>query len=140
MMSMGKDAQKIHTEAAASGAFDDDALVRGLITDICKRSPKSRAQIAEEMEELLQRPVTLRTFNAFTADSQEKHRFPLAFARAFCQVTGDWSLLAVLAERSGLRLITQDEVHLLELGRQFFIRQSAEKKVAELTQKLGGAL
>lgn len=139
-MSMEKDGLKIHTEAAASGAYDDDGLVRGLISDICKRSAKSRAQIAEEMELLLQRPVTLRTFNAFTADSQEKHRFPLAFARAFCQAAGDWSLLAALAERSGLRLITAEEVHLLELGRQFLIRESAEKKVAELTQKLGGSL
>ena len=30
--------------------------------------------------------------NSFTAESKEKHRWPFAWTRAFCQSTGDWRM------------------------------------------------
>lgn len=118
------------------GNFDDDALVCGLVTDAIKASGLSRIQIAERISDLVGQRVTASMLYDYSAESKSKHRFPLSFARAFCQVTGDARLLGFLVERSGLQLITADEQQLLELGRQYLIEKRAAEKRSAIEQQL----
>jgi hypothetical protein len=130
--------EKIHTDPQMllPGSFDDESLVRGIITDAIKNSPKSRELVAEEMSALLGRTVTLRMLNAFTAEANEKHRWPFAWSRAFCQAIGDWRLITALVERSGFKIVKDEELHLLELGKQYLTRKLADEKISELERTL----
>jgi hypothetical protein len=112
-------------------------LVREIITSSIKKSPKSRQLVAEEMSSLLGRKVTLPMLNAFTSDANEKHRWPLAWTRAFCHVTSDWTLLRAVVERAGFYVADQRDIQLLELGRQYLAKKTADKAMADLEQRLG---
>lgn len=118
------------------GSCDDDALVRGLITDGIKKSQKSREQIAEDMSALTGQRVTLRILNAFTAEAAERHRFPIAWARAFCVAVNDWLLLKFIAERAGCELIDSKESQVLEIGRAYLARRKADSRIGDLERQL----
>lgn len=116
----------------------DAALVRGVVADTIRRSNKSRGQIAEEMTYLVGREITERMLNGFTADSRDDYRWPGELDRAFCFVTGDNRLLRCRAELAGYKVISQDEAALLELGRQYLIRQRATTQIDLLEKSLAG--
>jgi hypothetical protein len=120
------------------GSMSDATLVRSLIAEVIRKSSKSRAQIAEEMSYLVGREITERMLNGFTADSRDDYRWPGELDRAFCFVTGDDRLLRCRVELSGYVVITNDEFELLELGRQYLIRQRAANKVELLERRLQG--
>ncbi len=113
-------------------------MIRGVLIQAIKRSGKSRAAIAEEMEFLLARPVTEKMLNAFTAESRDDRRWPAEFDRAFCRATGDDTLLACRARLAGLHVITEEERLLMELGRQYLMRNQAEEQIAILQRRLHG--
>lgn len=122
--------------AGETGSCDDDASVRALVTEVIRRSPKSREQLAEEMTVLLARPVTARMLYAWTAYSSEVHRFPLAYARAFCQASGDYRLIALLVERLGLAVIDGDQARLLELAERLLAKEISERDFTTLKDSL----
>ena len=74
--------------------------------------------------------------NSFTAESKENHRWPLAWTRAFCQVTGDWRLLRALTERAGYQLITTKQVRLLRLAEQLVARESSDRGLRLLLEQM----
>jgi hypothetical protein len=121
------------------GGINDDLLVRDVITDAIKRSGKSRQQVADEMSALLGTEVTDRMLNSFTASSREQHRWPGAWDRAFCMAAGDDRLLTCRVELAGYKVIRGDEVHLLELGRQYLLRKRSEAELADLERRLEGS-
>lgn len=122
-----------------TGSMNDGALVRGVLVEAIRNSGKSRAQIADEMSRLVGRAITQRMLDAYTAESREDHRWPGELTRAFCSATGDDRLLRVLAESAGLRVITDAESHLLELGRNYLQRSRAERAITALEQRLEGS-
>jgi hypothetical protein len=123
-------------ESASPGSMNDSSEVRAALVDAIRKSGKSRAQLADEMTRLTGTEVTVRRINAFTAESREDYRFPSELTRAFCMATGDFSLLYILAELAGLHVVTAEEMELLELGRQFLKRKSAEERINLLEAKL----
>lgn len=66
-----------------------DAVIRSLLADIIRRSPKKRQQIAEEMGLLLGVRITSFMLDCFTSVGKASHRFPAAWIEAFCLVTND---------------------------------------------------
>lgn len=120
------------------GSLNDDSLVRGLISDAIKRSGKSREQIADEMQDALAVAVTARMIASFTAESKELHRWPGAWDRAFCAVTGDFRLLRCRVELAGYIVITQTESELLNLGREYLRQKRASENVALIERRLAG--
>lgn len=118
--------QKLVTVA---GATDLDQVLRAAVTAAIKKSAKSRLQIADEMSLSLGAPITERMLNSFTAESKEKHRFPLAWAVAFCQSAGDWSPLRLVVERAGFRLIDESQVEVLELGQQLLDMRASQLEI-----------
>lgn len=120
------------------GSFNDEAVVRGLVTEVIRGSQKSREQIAEEMSVLLGERVTARMLNSYTSEAAEKHRWPAHFTRAFCFTTSDWRLLRCIAERAGFHLIDDNDAELLELGRQYLVRKNADEQIATFERRLLG--
>jgi hypothetical protein len=118
--------------------MNDAALIRSIVADAIRKSSKSRAQIAEEMTYLVGREITERMLNGFTADSRDDYRWPAELDRAFCEATGDDRLLRCRVELAGYRVISQQEAEILELGRQYLMRQRAADNLAALEKRLGG--
>jgi len=101
---------------ALPGSCNDDAVIRGILTQAIKQADLSRERVAEQMSHLLAREITAQMLNDFTADSKKQHRFPLAWLRAFCTVTGDWRLLQHIADQAGLAVIAAEDRDVLALG------------------------
>jgi hypothetical protein len=128
-------------ESARSEVIDpssDTTFVRQALVAAIRQCGKSRAQIADEMSQLTATEVTVRRLNAFTAESREDYRFPIELARAFCMATGNYELLFGLVVRSGLHVISDTELELLELGREYLRQKRANDRVQMLEKKLGG--
>ena len=120
------------------GSFNDEFVIRGLVTRAIKQCGKSRQQIAEEMTTLLGTVVTKRSLDSYTSEAADQNRWPAQYTRAFCYVTGDWSLIRCVSERCGLHVITKAERKLLELGRQTLIQERAAAAILQLKNELAG--
>ena len=121
------------------GSFDDASVIRGILVQSIRRSGRSRAAIADDMTYLLARTVTEKMLNAFTGDRDDR-RWPGEFDRAFCKATGDNALLACRAQMAGLYVITEEEKLLLDLGRQYLLRNQAEEQISLLQRRLHGRI
>jgi hypothetical protein len=126
------------THVDLSDTTSDSSFVRESLVSAIRQCGKSRAQIAEEMSELTGTEVTVRRLNAFTAESREDYRFPMDLARAFCAATNNYELLFGIVGRSGLHVITETEMELLRLGREYLRQKRASESVQMLERKLGG--
>ena len=120
------------------GSMNDAGIVRAALVEAIRTCGKSREQLADEMSTLTGTEVTARRINAFTAESREDYRFPSELARAFCEATGDFSLLKRLAELAGFHLVTQTEYELLRLGREYLKQKRANENVALIERSLVG--
>jgi hypothetical protein len=120
------------------GSLNDDLLVREAITVSIKRSGKSREQIADEMSRTLAIAVTARMISSFTAESKELHRWPGAWDRAFCAAVNDDTVLKCRAEAAGYQLIKDEEIHLLELGREYLQQKHAAERIHHIEKLLAG--
>jgi hypothetical protein len=118
------------------GSLNDESIVRGIVTDAIRKSAKSREIIAEEMSQLVGARVTVRMLNSYTSGAAEQHRWPAQYTRAFCHVVQDWTLLRCITDLSGFHLISVEELDLLELGRQYLKRKSADEQITLLEAKL----
>ncbi len=96
----------------------------------------SRTVIAENMSYLLGKTVTEGMLNAFAAESRDDRRWPAEYNRAFCGATGDDTLLRVQPEMSGLHVIDDAQMELVELGRAHLQREEAEDRIDQLKKSL----
>lgn len=117
---------------ALPGSMECDLSLRLITSQAIKNGSKSRAQIADEMTNLLGVRVTEQMLNCFTAESKDKHRFPAAFVPALCHITGDVRLLQALAQKLGLMIVGSEEMRLLELGRAVEVERSAALRREQL--------
>jgi hypothetical protein len=116
--------------------LNDGFVIRAVVTQSIKNCGKSRDAIAEEMTVLLGTQVTKRALDSYTSESADQNRFPSQYTRAFCHVTGDWSLLHCVSERAGLHVISKAELKLTELGRQYVIQKRAAEMIQHLEEDL----
>lgn len=120
------------------GSLNDGQLVRGVLIEAIRKCGKSRAQIADEISRSTGRDLTEISLNKFTAESRTDYRWPAELDRAFCAATGDDTLLRCRVEMAGYKVIGSEEMQLLELGRQYLMRQRASAQVSALEQSLAG--
>jgi hypothetical protein len=125
-------------EPPAPGSLNDESVIRIILTEVIRKSAKSREQIAEEMTVMVGERVSLRMLNSYTSEAAEQHRWPSQYTRAFCYVVQDWGLLRCIVERAGFRLITQEEALLLELGTELLRQKRSSEKAAILEKRLLG--
>src|ERR1039457_2167259 len=125
-------------ENALPGSMDDSALVRGVLIQSIRKCGKSRAQLVENISFLSGRELTEISLNKSTAESRTDYRWPAELDRAFCQATGDDTLLRCRAELAGFFVIDATEAELLALGREYPRQKRASEKVALLEKRLQG--
>src|SRR4051794_12962971 len=96
-----------------SGA-ERDRILRKLIADGIRRSPKKRPQIAEELSAMLGIRITENMLNDFTSGNKKGVRFPLLFSAALCEVLDDDSI-GLFGVRTNIRRLVEfaeRELHL----------------------------
>ena len=139
-MSLSDSLSPLHTDsnrAALPGSFNDEDAIREAITASIRNCQKSREVIAEQMTYLLGSAVTKRSLDSFTSESAEKHRWPAQYTRAFCHITGDWTLLRCVTEHSQFTLIGPEERKLLELGKRYLLQKRTAAAMRQLESDLG---
>jgi hypothetical protein len=102
-------------QLATDGVRLQDAIARAVA-----QSGQTREQIAAKMSELTRDQIPPTHLRAY----EDCGRMPMAYARAFCAATGDYTLLLMLAEGAGIRMVRDDEWKLLQWAkRQLEIRR-----------------
>jgi len=67
---------------ATPGALSVAPALRGLLSDLLKRCPMSRFEVAARMSELTGEHISKHQLDAWTAESREGWRFPLEYLPA----------------------------------------------------------
>jgi len=93
---LGNQSEGAQGHDAAGTLNGHDSMIRKIVSEVMHHSTKSRAQIADEMSQLVHVEVTANMLNGYAAPSKTGVRFPAAFIHAFCQVTGDDRLQRLL--------------------------------------------
>ena len=115
-----------------------DYLLRMLLSEVMSRCTKDlkkdRRQIAIELSAKVGRTITVSTLNCYTCATKNTARFPAAYVRGFCEVTGDDSLQRFLL---GDRLRDLVEIGELEIAARKN-RSTKETLVGRHAVKEGG--
>lgn len=126
--------------APTPGSFDFDRQLRNLLNRAIKECPKSRAEIAAGMSDLVfgdagDGEITKAQLDSWTAPSRGEWRFPLCYLPAFIQATGAVWLLDKIAEPVGCKVLAGAEIVDAQIGmldgqiEELKKRQAALKKV-----------
>jgi hypothetical protein len=106
-----------------------------------KKRGWSRERIVERMNMCLpdmERPITLRQLNAWTAASKEFHEFPARYLPALCWATGSIVPLLVLAQAIGHELVDSRDLRAMELGDRLIKHAQLGREIKHLKQTLEG--
>lgn len=99
------------------GKASIDAAIRAIISSSLKSSPLSRFEAAAHMSDNLNVEITKARLDSWSAESKDGHRFPLVYTAAFCEATGDYTLVRYIAELCGGYFIEGGDAIDFTLGR-----------------------
>ncbi len=123
--------------APVEGALYVEPELRGLIARILKNSKLSRDLVADKMAELLGHPLSIHQINAWTAESREAWRFPVAYLPAFEAACETHALTEWIAAKRGCALLVGEDSLLAELGRLEKLEQDLKARKAALKKRMG---
>ncbi len=106
-----------------------------------KRRGLSRERVVERMNLALpelEKPITLRQLNAWTAASKEYHEFPMRYLPAFCQALESHLPLLALVQALGFELVDARDGVALELGQKLVAQGRLGRDINALRRKLEG--
>ncbi len=135
------------------GSLDVDIRIRSAVSEAIRISAIDRCQIVAEMSRLTGIDLTKSTLDNWSSESRAKasegvdHNgnkrwgIPAEMIPAFCEVTGDFKLIEILATTTNHRLLKSREVVQLELERikRSMDRLAKKEKELEATLQEGGA-
>jgi hypothetical protein len=105
-----------------------DLAIRRLLSEVMSACAKDRQQVAEELSRNTGRSISVSILNDYTATTKTAARFPAAYVRGFCEITGDDSLQRFLL---GPRLLA-----LIEIGEREIEAQQNKSAKDSLMQRL----
>lgn len=137
-------AEKDALEAATAVDLDIGPELQGALNACIREAKKrglSRERIVERMNLCLpdiEKPITLRQLNAWTAQSKEFSEFPARWLPAFCWACGGVATVQVLAQTIGFDLVDRREKIALELGQTLVESAQLTRKANSLKKQLTG--
>lgn len=138
-------AEQTALEAATAVDLDIGPELQGAINFGIREAKKrglSRERIVERMNLCLpdlDKPITLRQLNAWTAQSKEFSEFPARYLPAFSWACGCTVSIQVLAQAVNHDLVDRREKIALELGQTLVESAQLTRKAKSLKQQLTGA-
>lgn len=118
------------------GRLNIDATLRGMVSEALKHTRLSRYEVAAKMSSLMGREITKSMIDSWSAESKENHRFPIVYLPAFCEATGDKSIIRLIAEKTGGYFIEGEDALYTELGKLERMKKELNEKEKLLKQML----
>ncbi|MDX8389182.1 MAG: hypothetical protein R8M38_01695 [Mariprofundaceae bacterium] len=118
------------------GAMNMDVQIRHLLSDAIKAAPINRHQVAAKMSEYLGLDISKVQLDAWTAESKEAWRFPIAYLPAFETACDTYLITTYLAEFRGCGLAIGDEVLEARLGKLEKEQAEKQRQIKALKKKL----
>lgn len=136
--------QRLTTDALEVNAQDLDIHLEllGAINEAIREGKKrglSRERIVERMNLCLpdlEKPITVRQFYAWTAQSKEYSEFPARYLPAFCWATGSILPLVALAKAINYELVDRRDRAALELGTKAVQHAQLAREISHLKKQL----
>lgn len=119
------------------GALAVGPALRGLLSDLLKRGPGSRHDVAARMSELTGDHISKHQLDSWTAESREGWRFPLEYLPAFEEAVHTHDVTAWVADLRGARLSVGREALEAQLGRVAQQRDELARQERVLKKLLG---
>lgn len=122
-----------HKVSGEYNVEDFDRALRKCLTKAMKRSGKSRAEIADQMQARLgaaisgARRLTEERLYDLTSESKRDARFPALWVPLFCEVTGDDSLQRLLMGPRLAGLVEASERDLMSILKQHISRLAVQR-------------
>lgn len=123
--------------APTPGALAVGVALRGLLSDLLKRSPMSRHDVAARMGELTGEHISKHQLDSWTAESREGWRFPLEYLPALEEALHTHELTAWIADLRGARLSVGREALEAQLGKVAQMRDELARQERALKKLLG---
>lgn len=120
-------------EAKPAGCMDIDRQFRELISDMLRRCPRSRYQVAARMSELVGQEITKSMLDSYTAESKVQNRFPAVFVPAFCEAVGGNDPVKLLGKPIGSFVLPGPDALRAEIQR---IDEEITKKQADRRRRM----
>lgn len=122
---------------ATPGALSVGPALRGLLSDLLKRCPMSRFEVAARMSELTGEHISKHQLDAWTAESREGWRFPLEYLPALEEAIHTHEVTAWVANLRGARLSVGREALETQLGKVAQMRDELARQERALKKLLG---
>lgn len=119
------------------GALAVGPALRGLLSDLLKRSLLSRHDVAARMSELTGDTITKHQLDSWTAESREGWRFPLEYLPALEEAVQTHDVTAWVADLRGARLSVGREALEAQLGKVSQMRDELARQERALKKLLG---
>ncbi len=119
------------------GALAVGPALRGLLSDLLKRAPMSRHEVAARMSELTGDHISKHQLDSWTAESREGWRFPLEYLPAFEEAIHTHDVTAWVADLRGARLSVGREALEAQLGKVAQMRDELARQERALKKLLG---
>lgn len=124
-------------ESERAGSFRLKDAVREALSVALKHCPLSREEVADEISRLTGDSISVHHINNWVAECKKSEwKFPLEYAAAFSVVTGDYGVFEAAAAGTGLRVIGEEDVKLLEFGRIMIEEKRNRKKKQAIMAEL----
>lgn len=121
-----------------AGSLRRHEAVREALVDALSH-PKSppRGVVAEELSRLTGEAVGENQVNNWCAPGKTDRKIPLEYLAALVIITKDLSLAEAALEGTGMRIISEDELAFLELGRMTAEDKARAKQRRALMERIG---
>ena len=119
------------------GALSLGTPLRGLLSDVLKRAPMSRFDVAARMSELTGDHISKHQLDSWTAESRNAWRFPLEYLPAFEAAVQTHEITAWIADLRGARLSIGREALEAQLGKVSQMRDELAKQERAIKKLLG---
>lgn len=113
-------------------SFQIDEKIREVLGAVLKQSKFSRAYLAGHIQELSNQICTEEILHNWTGPSRSSYRIPACIVPAFCEVTGDLSLLDTILNPIDRRLVTEEDVYLAKVGQLYKRKFEIESEISKL--------
>lgn len=127
------------TTPNVEGSRDISGRIREALGEVlsdANRAGKDRWDVATEISRLCGRDVSKNMLDRYTAQSGVDYRFPAEILPALCQATGDISVLDILAEACGCKVLRGEEAALAELGALMLQDQNTKARMKACKQRI----
>ena len=119
------------------GALSLGTTLRCLLSDVLKRAPMSRFDVAARMSELTGEAISKHQLDRWTAESRNAWRFPLEYLPAFETAVQTHEITAWIADLRGARLSIGREALEAQLGKVSQMRDELAKQERAIKRLLG---